>query len=763
MTLFYIKRSIFVLCNVQNKQKMKQIIFLLSAMLLVISCGQNIENIEVHIIPKPQKIVIENGTIDIQSGINISTENIAKKTTENFTNYLKDYKLNIVKKGIPLLLILKENDTKLQNEGYSLQISKKNIRIEAGSEAGIFYGLQSLLQLAENGTKLPLLYIEDTPRFAYRGLMMDVSRHFFDVAFVKKQLDMLAYLKMNRFHWHLTDGTGWRVAIDKYPKLTEIASWRSIADWKQWWASDRKYVTEDTPNAYGGFYTKDEMKEIVAYAKERHITVIPEIEMPGHSEEVLAVYPELACTEKPYTSSEFCIGNKKTYTFLEDVLTEVIEIFPSEYIHIGGDEASREHWKKCKKCQRLMKKEGMKEEAELQSYLIKHIEKFLHTKGRKLIGWDEILEGGLAPDATVMSWRGVTGGIEALKMGHNVVMTPGQYVYLDAYQAKPDTQPEAIGGFLPLEKAYSYNPMPEGLTPEQENHLLGVQGNIWTEYVPTPEHLEYMIYPRLLAIAELGWTQEEHKNWTNFKQRVNLFIPKMQEKGYNPYTLSTEPDIHHTMSADGKSINVYFSTERFPVDVHYTLDGSLPTHTSAKYTDTIKISDSSMLTAQLYQNGKAIGSTVSQQFDYHKAIGKKIQYAHPINTQYPANGELTLIDGLTGGYTYGDGRWLGFLSEGVDVTIDLEKPTDIRTVKARFMQSTGPWVWYPTDVYISISNDGKNFEEIAHIINEVPVDAPGTIFQNFQWQGDATARYIRYKATPNDKEGWLFVDEIVIL
>lgn len=732
-------------------------------MLLFAGCGQNGDKIEAHIIPKPQKMVSEDGSLDIQSGMNISTENISEKTTERFTNYLKDYELNISEKGIPLLLMLKNDNTKLQNESYILHISKENIRIEAGSEAGIFYGLQSLLQLVEDGTKLPLLYIEDTPRFTYRGLMMDVSRHFFDVAFVKKQLDMLAYLKMNRFHWHLTDGTGWRVAIDKYPKLTEIASWRSIADWKQWWASDRKYVTKDTPNAYGGFYTKDEMKEIVAYAKERYITVIPEIEMPGHSEEVLAVYPELACTEKPYTSSEFCIGNKKTYTFLEDVLTEVIEIFPSEYIHIGGDEASREHWKKCKKCQRLMRKEGMKEEAELQSYLIKHIEKFLHTKGRKLIGWDEILEGGLAPDATVMSWRGVTGGIEALKMGHNVVMTPGQYVYLDAYQAKPDTQPEAIGGFLPLEKAYAYNPMPEGLTPEQENHLLGVQGNIWTEYVPTPEHLEYMIYPRLLAIAELGWTQEEHKNWTNFKQRVNLFIPKMQKKGYNPYTLSTEPDIHHTMSADGKSINVYFSTERFPVDVHYTLDGSLPTYTSAKYTDTIKISDSSILTAQLYQNGEAIGKPVSQQFDYHKAIGKKIQYAHPINTQYPANGELTLIDGLTGGYTYGDGRWLGFLSEGVDVTIDLENPTDIHTIKARFMQSTGPWVWYPTDVYISLSNDGKNFREIAHIKNEVPVDAPGTIFQHFQWKGKEKAQYIRYKATPNDKGGWLFVDEIVIL
>lgn len=742
---------------------MRHIISLLSAVLLLMGCGQNSKKVEAYIIPKPQKMNIEEGYLDIQKGVNFSTQNISDKTAEHFKNYLKDYALKISEKGIPLLLLLKNDSTNQQKESYTLQISKKDIRIEAINEVGIFYGLQSLLQLTEHSNKLPLSYIEDTPRFAYRGLMIDVSRHFFDISFIKKQLDMLAYLKMNRFHWHLTDGTGWRVEIDKYPKLTEIASWRSIADWKKWWASDRKYVPQGTPNAYGGFYTKEEMKEIVTYAKERYITVIPEIEMPGHSEEVLAVYPELACTEKPYTSSEFCIGNEGTYTFLENVLTEIIEIFPSEYIHIGGDEASREHWKKCKKCQRLMKQEGMKEEAELQSYLIKRIEDFLHTKGRKIIGWDEILEGGLAPDATVMSWRGVTGGIEALKMGHNVVMTPGQYVYLDAYQAKPDTQPEAIGGFLPLEKTYSYNPMPEGLTKEQEKHLLGVQGNIWTEYVPTPEHLEYMIYPRLLAIAELGWTQEDNKNWENFKQRVNQFIPKMQSKGYTPYTLSTEPDIHHTMSADGKSINVYFSTERYPIDIRYTLDGSTPTSSSTKYTDTIKISNSSMLTAQLYQEKKAVGKPISQQFDYHKAIGKKIQYAHPINKQYPANGEPTLIDGLTGGYTYGDGRWLGFLSEGVDVTINLEKPMDIHTIKARFMQSTGPWVWYPTDVYISISNDGKNFKEIAHIVNNVPTDAPGTIFQNFQWEGEETAQYIRYKATPNNKGGWLFVDEIIIL
>jgi hexosaminidase len=431
-------------------------------------------------------------------------------------NYLKTLPVQL-KKGkkkdtqqVLSLLITSKNPQLPSPESYTLSVTPQQILIRATSGAGLFYGMQTLLQLAQpsgaGSYSIASVEIEDTPRFAYRGLMLDVSRHFSTKEFIKKQIDALAYYKINRLHLHLTDAAGWRLEIKKYPLLTEFAAWRTDPTWKQWWNGGRKYLRFDASGAHGGYYTQDDIREILQYARQHYITVIPEIEMPSHSEEVLAAYPQLSCSGEPYKNSDFCIGNEETFTFLENVLTEVMALFPSEYIHIGGDEAGKSAWKTCPKCQKRMKDEHLANVDELQSYLIHRIEKFLNAHGRHLLGWDEILQGGIAPNATVMSWRGEEGGIAAVTSGHRAIMTPGAYCYLDSYQDAPYSQPEAIGGYLPLKKVYAYNPVPASLTAEQAKLVYGVQGNLWVEYIPTPEHVEYMIYPRILALAETAWS-----------------------------------------------------------------------------------------------------------------------------------------------------------------------------------------------------------------------------------------------------------------
>jgi hexosaminidase len=440
-------------------------------------------------------------------------------------------------------------DTTIKNpEGYLLTVTPKKIVIKGGSAMGLFYAVQTLRQLlpveVENQKvveglqlRVPACEIEDEPRFKYRGMHLDVGRHLFPVASIKKYIDMLALHKMNTFHWHLTEDQGWRIEIKKYPKLTEIGAFRK--ETLVGHGGKKPFNFDGKP--YGGFYTQDEVKEIVAYAQSRFITVIPEIEMPGHALGALAAYPDLSCTGGPFdvyprwgvVEDVFCAGKEETFTFLEDVLAEVIDLFPAKYIHVGGDECPKARWEKCPLCQKRIKDEGLKDEHELQSYFIQRIEKYLTSKGRKLIGWDEILEGGLAPEATVMSWRGTAGGIAAAKQKHDVIMAPNKYVYLDYYQCDPQGEPLAIGGYLPLEKVYSYNPMAEELTPDEQNHILGVQGNVWTEYISTPEYLEYMAFPRGFAIAEIGWTPERLRDFEEFLSRLEVLKKRYDALGLN--------------------------------------------------------------------------------------------------------------------------------------------------------------------------------------------------------------------------------------
>ena len=749
---------------------MRKTILLLVTVLLFFSCGteksgNNASN-NLNLIPQPQSVNLKGGQLNLSYGLSFST-NLTDSLSRDLKEYLNQW-ISFTDKGKSKLELTIDKDFSNNKEAYSLSINKKGVTIKASDFAGIFYGVQTLSQLLEfdsdNSNTLPFIEIEDEPRFAYRGFMLDVSRHFFPLDFLKKQIDMMAHYKLNTFHWHLTDGPGWRLEIKQYPDLTNIAAWRTHETWKEWWAtSPRKYMKEGSEGAYGGYYTQDEARELVKYAEKKNVTVIPEIEMPGHSEEVIAVYPQLSCTGKPYTSSEFCIGNEETFTFLENVLSEVIDIFPSEYIHIGGDEASREHWKECPKCQGRIKNEGLANENELQSYLIKRIEKFLHSKGRRLLGWDEILEGGLASDATVMSWRGEEGGIKAVKSGHQAIMTPGAFCYFDSYQANPDTQPEAIGGFLPIEKVYSYNPVPDSLTTEEAKRILGVQANLWVEYVPTTQHVEHMVWPRLIALAEVAWTRPENKDWENFKLRVNNAIPFLEKRGFHPFTLSDEVAFSHDVDTAKRVIVVNLSTEKAPAEIRYTTDNSKPTVASLLYTVPIVVSDSLLIIAQIFKDNHAIGQPVSRRFDYHLAIGKEITYNIPINKYYSADGVNSLIDGRRGGLAHGDGRWQGFVTNGMDVTIDMGKKTNIKYISGRFMQSIGPEIWFPAEVVISVSNDNVEFTELSHIKNTTSDEKPGTLFENFAWTGSVESRYIRYHALPNEvKRGWVFVDEIVV-
>ena len=677
----------------------------LLALAIFTGCSKTIE--QNRIIPLPQSISYFDGTFQLSANSYFYTNLVGQDRVE-FADYLKEspFALQQVDSKEQAKVVFEISNTlpdSLQKEGaYLLNITSKQVQVEATNPAGLFYAFQSLLQLAQietNGNaSFPLVDIADYPRFNYRGLHLDVSRHFYTKEFIKKQLDAMARYKMNYFHWHLTDGAGWRLEISQYPKLTEIAAYRPYANWKEWWNGGRKYCHYSDSNAVGGYYTKQDVEEIVAYANQRHITVIPEIEMPAHSEEVVAVYPQLSCTGQPYTSAEFCIGKEATFEFLQNVLLETIDMFPSAYIHIGGDEADKRGWAKCKDCQRRMKEEGLKDVDELQSYLIHRIQDFLSQQGKRMIGWDEILEGGLAPNAIVMSWRGEGGGIEAAKKGHQVIMTPAEFCYFDAYQDAPVSQPEAIGGYLTLDKVYSYNPVPEEIK-DKSDLILGVQANTWTEYISTPEHVEHMIYPRLLALSEVAWTQVDKKDWESFREGVLKETACLQEQGYSPF------DLNHEVGERTEAVT--------PIE--------------------------------------------------HLGKSKKVIYNTPYSHHYAAAGDESLTDGLRGGWSYHDKRWQGFLNTDLDVIVDMETVTDITAIYAEFLQLSGPYIWLPTNVIISVSTDGSEYTQLKTIENDIPTTYDKYIVVPFGWEGNTQARFVRYQATSCGIDGgWLFTDEIVI-
>lgn len=650
-----------------------------------------------NIIPIPANIQQGKGTFTLpEQGAKVYVQGASAA----FSNYIQQsaLKCRVTKKRSDAditIVVGSKASKKIATEGYSLTVSPKRIDVVASCEQGAFYAIQTLLQMTQMGElhTIDCCTVADEPRFPYRGLHFDVSRHFFSKEFLIKQIDAMALLKLNRMHLHLTDGAGWRLQIDRYPRLTSFAAWRPAKTWQEWAKCDTKYCDQNDPNAHGGFYTKDDIREVLAYAESRHITVIPEIEMPGHSEEAVAAYPEVSC-DGTGKGGDFCPGKEATFQFLENILSEVIDLFPSHYIHIGGDEAGKGAWKTCPDCQRRMKEEGLKSLDELQSYLIRRIEKFVNSKGRDIIGWDEILEGGLAPNATVMSWRGTSGGIKAIKAGHDVVMTPGE-LYLDHTQDAPFKEPMSIGGYGSLQVTYDFNPVDPSLTQQELKHLLGVQANLWTEYVPTPEHAEYMYYPRTFAVAETGWSRAEDKNYEKFRPRAVFLCNMLQKLGYNTFDLSNE-----------------------------------------------------------YGNRRE-----SLQPVQHLAKGCKVTYQQPFSKAWPSHGATTLTDGELGGWTYADHKWQGLLKD-LDVVIDLGKLQPVHYVGATFMHLPGPGVYVPRSMQVEVSADGKNYESIGTLWNDIDDKIPDLLFKTFSLTCNRQARYVRVHAV-NGKE-FIFVDEIIV-
>ncbi|GAA4802279.1 hypothetical protein GCM10023231_34060 [Olivibacter ginsenosidimutans] len=551
------------------------------------------------LIPKPSSMQAGTGvfTLDAQTKL-VANNDSARKNLELFNDFLwSRYQLRL-----PIVTEAKGKYIQLNNtmeaagpEAYHLEVSGQTVQIK-GDNSGSFYALQSLLQLVEqkNGALvIPAVTIDDKPEFGYRGIMLDVARHFFSMDELKKIVDVMAYFKFNRLHWHLTDDQGWRLEIKKYPKLTQVSAWRDSTIIGQY--GDFKPFIYDGEK-HGGYYTQEEARAFVKYAAERKITVIPEIELPGHSTAVLAAYPELGCKDTTYQVAGYWgvfrsiyAPKEETFKFLEDVLTEVIDIFPSKYIHIGGDEVPKDDWKESEMAQKFIKKHKLKDEHELQSFFIQRIEKFLNARGKRIIGWDEILEGGLAPNATVMSWRGEEGGIQAAKLGHDVIMTPNSYLYIDYAQAKDvQTEPLVIGGFVPLDKVYSYHPRPASLSAAEQQHILGVQANLWTEYIGTNNKLEYMLFPRILALSEIAWTAKEQQNYDDFSTK--RLPTRLQELGQLDISYRI-PEAKVTFGTDGATGRK--TAEIVPLvansTVYYTLDNHKADQNGHLYTGPIAL------------------------------------------------------------------------------------------------------------------------------------------------------------------------------
>jgi hexosaminidase len=709
-------------------------------------------------------------------------------------NYLKDYlkkstgyDLKIVEKADKNSIVLSLEGKQSESEGYSLVVKEDKVLVEASATTGLFYGIQSLRQLLppkiESRTVvenvkwiIPSVTINDEPRFKWRGMMLDCSRHFFPVSHIKNRIDWLAAHKMNSFHWHLVDDQGWRVEIKKYPKLTEKSAWRVDHEDKHW--SARPAQKKGEKATYGGFYTQEDIREIVAYAAERHVNIVPEIEMPAHVTCVFAAYPEYSCRAKKLTvppggvwpiTDIYCAGNDKTFEFLEDVLAEVMEMFPSKYIHIGGDEAAKAEWKTCKKCQARKRKEGLKDEHELQSYFIKRIEKYINSKGRKLIGWDEILEGGLAPQATVMSWRGFKGGIKAARAGHDVVMSPTSHCYFDYFQGPRDLEPVAFGGNLPISKVYTFEPVPEDLNEDEAKHILGGQANLWTEHVPTPEHSDYMTFPRLAAMSEALWTSKEGRSWDSFVVRLERQLERYENGGVNYATSLFNVKAISAFDSTKRAINVELKPELLMGEVRYTLDGTDPSVNSTLYSGPFTLEKTSVVKTAQFKNNKMISKIMPSEFFIHKATSAKIEYLEPYTRKYKGQGDITMVNSTLGSKSHGDGQWHGYKGN-MNVKIDLGDDTDFSKIDINFLQSAKSWILLPEKVTVLVSSDGDSFKTAGDATHDF-TGQEGTLIHRFTVNCNEKARYIQVIAENTElpdwhggagNPAWLFVDEIVV-
>lgn len=775
---------------------MKKTLIILSVLLAAAACApKNIQTI--NVVPYPNEVEVKSGEFCV-AGAGFKYDTAADERTKALIDAFAQ-QLSLVT-GVESAVSETTGDISfilsadMPHEAYNLNVTKKGVEVKASSLNGFNYAIQTIKQMlpvdiygkvaaADKEWTLPCVKINDAPRFGYRGLHMDVSRHFFDMDEVKRYLDIMEVHKLNTLHWHITDDQGWRLEIKKYPRLTEVGAVRKQTLVGHLFDSE---VYDGTPYGEGCYFTQDQVREILDYAAGKGITVIPEIDLPGHMLAALAAYPELGCTGGPYdvwgkwgvADDVLCVGKEQTMLFLEDVLTEVCELFPAEYVHIGGDECPKVRWEKCPHCQAKIAELGLKDddrfqaEHYLQGYVTSRMEKFLAEKGKKLIGWDEILEGELAPNATVMSWRGVAGGLQAVRMGHDAIMTPNTFFYLDYYQSlDKENEPLAIGGYLPIEKCYSYEPFTADMTDEEKAHVLGVQANLWTEYIATADHLHYMLLPRLAALAEVQWCQPQTKNWDRFLESADDFCGIYEVMGYS-YGKHLF-DARGVLNVDRKNGGVEVTLEsQGQTPIRYTLDGSEPTVDSPLYTEPIKITESCTLKARS-QRGEMSGKTYEKTFTAHKAMGRPVDVITETHPNYTFNCPDLLADGVVGEGPYNSGDFAGWYNVDFEAVVDMGgaaySEVTLCTIVFKY-----DWIMNPTSLTVLTSEDGETFTEAAHMDIECVGqmdDANGCQDYTLTF-GKTSAKYLKVIAgcctsLPEwhpgaGHPGFLFVDEIVV-
>ena len=749
-------------------------------------------NSDYEIIPKPLDVNCKgDASFLLKDGVAVIYPENNRKMQDN-AEFLVDYverqtgvKLTShagmpVDGAICLTLDLSDDNA----EAYKLIVNDKRVCISGASEAGVFYGIQTLrksLPVAQDiNVNLSAVEIYDKPRFAYRGAMLDVARHFYTVDEVKTFIDMLALHNINRFHWHLTDDQGWRIEIKKYPKLMSVASERKETVVCRWYSG----IYDGKP--YGGYYTNDYLRDVIDYAAKRHITIIPEVDLPGHMQAALTAYPELGCTGGPYevrtiwgvSQDVLCVGNDFTLQFVKDVLSEVADIFPSEYIHIGGDECPKVRWEKCPKCQERIKSLGLKSDAKhtkeqrLQSYMIQEAAKYLKEKGKRIIGWTEILEGGLVPDATLMSWIGESGGIEAAHQHHDVIMTPNTYLYFDYYQSKKvEDEPLAIGGYLPIEKTYNYEPMPKELTKEEQQYIKGVQANLWTEYIPVFSQVQYMVLPRLGAAAEVQWTDPSKKDYKDFLRRVPHLVAVYDCYGWNCATHVYDVNVDMKADTVNHVLNVQLSTMADD-PIYYTLDGQDPTEKSLKYTKPFTIDQSVVLKTMAVHPDRTSKISVDT-IRFNKATLKPVVLLQPNESRFSPDGPVVLVDGRNGNHSFDTGAWLAVAGNDLEAVINMQAETILSSASVHVYVRKDAWLFDARGFSVSVSSDNKNYKEVAsqEYKQMQESDSDGIIEHELSFD-PCKATYVKIKVISEKsmpdwhwdagKAPFLLVDEIIL-
>lgn len=782
---------------------MKKILILSS--LIAISCSKPKEITfkmeDINIIPKPNELSLQEGNFKFDENTTFVVPDSLKNVAEILTSKFKivknwDIKLQTQEKTSNFVQFVA--DKSIRKEGYALKSDKNGVTISANDYNGFLYGVETLRQLLplqieakervgqEVSWVIPSVEINDYPQYHWRGLMLDVSRHFFPKEYIIKTLDRMAMLKLNVFHFHLVDNEGWRIEIKKYPKLTEIGAWREDKEhlhWNERESANRSFDKEQKTNTniaeqenkkqYGGFYTQEDIKEIVAYAQKLGINVVPEIEMPAHTMSAIASYSNLSCHKQqirvpsggvwPITDI-YCAGQEETFVFLEDVLKEVMDLFPSKYIHIGGDEATHTEWEKCKVCNQRMKDENLKDVHQLQSYFIKRMEKFLMNNGRTLIGWDEIIDGGLPQNAAVMNWRGIDIVKKSIEQGHDVVLTSD--FYIDKYQGLPDNEPLAIGGYVTLKSIYENELGKDKLSAEEQKYILGGQANLWAEYIISESLSEYMIFPRLFALSEINWSNKE-KNWDNFIERVKKFFPRLELMGVN-YAKSIYQITANIENIDDKSekIRISLQSEAPNSDIHYLIDDD-NWDNSQKYTTPIEVNKTTKIKAASFLDGKPHKAIYENTITFHKAQGKPVTYQVPYHKNYQGKGDGTLTNILKGTKNFHDGQWLGWLGQNTSFTIDLQEKQPIERVVLGALEEQGQGIFFPISITVYTSLDGSKFTKVAYQDN--PYKKNGySILKGFEFNLEKQeTRYIKIELkvldkAPNGGDAWLFLDEVQV-